>query len=80
MKLTPEQRFELYKAALAGVVSRPTWPDSTPPAKDGTTKKVAKAWAIACWANRIAKAAADCIEKDEGSSNGASSTAGSDFQ
>lgn len=64
MKLTPEQRFELFKAALAGVAAKPTWPDSTPPAKDGTTKKVAKSWAIACWANRIARAAADALEKD----------------
>lgn len=78
MKLTDAQRFELYKAALQGVAAKPTWPDTSPPAKDGSTKKCAKAWAIATWATRIARAAADAIEKDSQHAEApASSTAAS---
>lgn len=77
MKLSESQRFELYRTVLAALVARESWPKNTPPDREGKSKPTSSAWALATWANRIAGAAAHCIEKDEATDSSASS--GSSF-
>jgi hypothetical protein len=69
LKLTDADKLAIFNAALAGLCARPVWPQTTPKARDGSTKKVRDAFHLATWAKDIARTAVDVLEKD-GERNG----------
>lgn len=85
-KLTQDERFHLFEVAYRTIISRPTWPDSTPPASDGSSKKVSKAFAVAVWAMALTRSAtqviekewADAVEREHGQAQGAPDPGGGD--
>lgn len=70
MPLTDSQKHDLFLRAYGQLIARPTWPASTPPARDGTTKPVSHAFAVACWARAFQRAAVAVLEEPERQAGG----------
>lgn len=63
MQLTDAQFLELYKLALVEMMRRPTWPTRTPTQKQD--RELPRPFVLACWAQAIARASRDVIEKPD---------------
>lgn len=62
MKLTDADRVALFVAALPAVIALKL--TTSPPAKDGSTKKVSIDFAAAVWTKRYVETLAKVIEED----------------
>lgn len=66
MRLDKNDRLVIYVNVLSKLVGRPgAWPTETPPARDGTTKTVSKAFAVAVWAAAVTRAAVHVLEHED---------------
>lgn len=63
MKVSPEQRFELFRSVLAALA--PQRIAKCPPARDGTMKPANVPFATACWAESFTRAAVYVLEQED---------------